>query len=101
MMGRFSPVFSRSINSVASSMMVMSAAKSVSYTPSKPSRRRAAAILPSTLVPTGIPKDSPRVARTLGAVWMMTCFWGLSMAAHTSSVSTTVVMAPVGQATMH
>ena len=40
--GSVPPFFTRSRNSVASSMMVRSAAKSVSNTPSKPSRRRAA-----------------------------------------------------------
>ena len=73
-------------NSVASSMMVRSAAKSVSNTPSKPSRRRAAASFPSTFVPMGRLNISPSPARTLGAVCTTTCFWGSPRAFHTRPV---------------
>ena len=61
-MGRVPPFFTRWMNSVASSIMVISAPKSVSKTLSKPRRRRAATILPSTLVPMGRPNSSPRAA---------------------------------------
>ena len=76
-MGSTPPFFTRCTNSVASSIMVKSAAVSVSNTSSKPRRRRAATILPSTLVPMGRPKHSPKVARTLGAVCTTTCFVGV------------------------
>ena len=82
-------------------MMVMSAAKSVSNTPSKPSRRSAATILPCTLVPMGRPNSSPRAARTLGAVCTMTWRVGSPRAAHTLSVSSRSTSAPVGQTLMH
>ena len=100
-MGRGPPSLTRWINSVASSIMVISAPKSVSKTLSKPRRRRAATILPSTLVPMGISKHSPRVARIDGAVWTMTIFSGSLMASRTFWHSSFSCSAPVGQATMH
>ena len=100
-MGSTPPVVTRSMNSLASSMMVRSAAKSVSKTLSKPRRRAAATILPCTFVPIGMPKHSPRVTRTEGAVWTMTCFEGSRIAAQTFSVSSFSARAPVGHTTMH
>ena len=82
-------------------MMVKSAAVSVSNTPSKPRRRSAATILPSTLVPMGMPKHSPKVARTLGAGCTTTCLDGSRSAAHTLAVSSFSVSAPVGHTVMH
>ena len=55
----FEPVSYTHLSSVPSSMMVTSAAVSTSKTLSKPRRLRAAIILPSTLVPIGMPKHSP------------------------------------------
>ena len=100
-MGSVPPFFTRSTNSWASSMMVRSAPKSVSYTPSNPMRRNAAAILPSTLVPMGIPKHSPRVARIEGAVLTMTFLVGSFRASHTFWVSSFSPIAPVGHTVMH
>ena len=81
--------------------MVRSAAKLVSKTLSKPSRRSAATILPSALVPMGMPKASPMVTRVAGAVWTRTTFSGSPRASQTSFVWSFSVRAPVGQATMH
>lgn len=46
--------------------MVISAAKLMSNTLSKPSARSAVTILPSTLVPIALPNSSPSAARTAG-----------------------------------
>ena len=100
-MGSTPPFFTRCTNSVASSIMVKSAAVSVSNTALKPRRRKAATILPSTLVPMGRPKHSPNVARTLGAVCTTTYFSGSFRAAHTLPVSSFSVRAPVGHTVMH
>ena len=81
--------------------MVRSALKSVSNTLSKPRRRRDAAILPSTLVPIGRPKASPRAARTAGAVCTSTCLEGSASAANTSSVKSFSRNAPVGHTAIH
>ncbi len=100
-MGRVPPFFSRSTSSLASSTMVISAARSVSKTALKPRRRRAETILPLTLVPMGRSKASPRVTRMEGAVWTTTCLWGSERARQTSLVLSFSAMAPVGQTTMH
>ena len=89
------------MNSVPSSMMVKSAAASTSNTLSKPSRRRAETILPSTLEPMGMPKHSPSVTRTEGAGPTMTCLLGSRRAARTSAVESFSASAPVGHTTMH
>ena len=95
------PSWSRWMNSVPSSMMVKSAAVSTSNTLSKPRRRRADTILPSTLEPMGIPKHSPRVTRTEGAGPTTTCLLGSWRADSTSAVESCSDRAPVGQDTMH
>ena len=101
MRGSTPPFFTRSTNSVASSMIVKSAPVSVSNTLSKPRRRSAATILPSTFVPMGMPKHSPSVARMDGAGCTTTCFDGSFSAAQTLSVSSRSVSAPVGHTVMH
>ena len=82
-------------------MMVRSAAKSVSNTLSKPRRCSAVAILPVTSEPIGMPNSSPSAARTAGAGCTTTNLSGSPSAAHTLSVSSFSVSAPVGQASMH
>ena len=101
MRGRVPPPLRRLKNSVPSSRMVKSAAVSTSNTLSKPRRRRAVTILPSTLVPMGRPKHSPRVTRMEGAGPTTTCLAGSFRAASTRAVSSFSERAPVGQATMH
>ena len=101
MRGSLPPSWMRGRNSVPSSMMVKSAALSTSKTLSKPRRRRAVTILPSTLVPMGMPKHSPSVTRTEGAGPTTTCLVGSLRASHTLGVSSFSWRAPVGQATMH
>ena len=66
----------RPSNSVPSSMMVKSAAKSVSNTLAKPSLRKAATIFPVTEVPAGRANSSPKAARTAGAVCTITVLSG-------------------------
>ena len=100
-MGSLPPFWRRSRNSVPSSMMVKSAAVSTSNTLSKPRRRRADTILPSTLVPMGISKHSPRVTRTEGAGPTTTYLLGSWRAANTSGMESCSLNAPVGQATRH
>ena len=100
MRGRVPPPLRRQ-NSVPSSRMVKSAAVSTSNTLSKPRRRRAVTILPSTLVPMGRPKHSPRVTRMEGAGPTTTCLWESFGQPHTLAVSSFSERAPVGQATMH
>ena len=89
------------MSSCDSSIIVRSAAMSVSYTPANPRCLRAVTILPLTLVPTGIPNASPRVTLMDGAVATITCLLGSARACHTLSVSSFSAMAPVGQTTMH
>ena len=84
--GRVPPFCIRLTSSWASSIMVRSAPKTVSKTLLKPILLRAATIFPSTLVPIGRPKASPRPTRTAGAVWTMTVFSGSERAAQTASV---------------
>ena len=72
-------------NSVPSSIIVTSAAKSVSKTASKPNFFKAFVILPVTCVPTGKPKVSPKATRTEGAVLIITCFLGSPIASQISS----------------
>ncbi len=52
-------------------------------------------------VPGSRPKHSPMPARGLGAVWMTTCFCGLSIARQTSSDASFACRAPVGHRLMH
>ena len=99
--GSTPPFFTRSISSLASSMMVRSAAKSVSNTLSKPSLRSAATILPSQGEPIGRPNSSPIAARTAGAVWTSTTLSGSDSASNTSAVLSFSRSAPVGQTLMH
>ena len=82
-------------------MIVTSAAVSTSKILSKPRRRSAAASLPSTLVPIGIPKHSPSWARTLGAGPTTTVLVGSFSAAHTFGVSSRSVRAAVGHTAVH
>ena len=100
-MGRVPPFWMRSMSSCASSMMVMSAPKLVSNTLSKPSRRREAAIFPSTSVPMGRPKHSPSAARTAGAVCAMTTLSGSLSASHTFSEWVLLAQRAVGQTLTH
>ena len=81
--------------------MVRSAATSVSNTFLKPRRRSAAAILPVTEVPIGMPNSSPSAARTAGAGCTTTYFSGSDSASKTSAVSSFSVSAPVGHTAMH
>lgn len=74
--GSAPPPLRRLSSSVPSSKIVRSAPKSVSNTLSKPRRRSAAASLPVTAVPIGIPNSSPSDARTAGAGCTMTTFSG-------------------------
>ena len=103
MSGRFSFRWKRPRNSVASSMIVRSAAKFVSKTPSKPMRRSAVTSLPVTGVPIGMPKHSPIVARMAGAVWTTTCLTsrGRASASQTRSVWSFSRNAAVGQTATH
>ena len=82
-------------------MMVRSAVKLVSKTLSNPQRRSAVFNSNVKACPGSRPKHSPIAARGLGAVWMITCFSGLSIACQTSSVGSLALSAPVGQRLMH
>ena len=83
-------------------MMVKSAPKSVSKTLSKPRRRSAAASLPVTRVPMGMPNSSPSATRTAGAGCTTTCLVGIVQGVpNILSVSSFSCSAPTGQATMH
>ena len=73
-------------------MIVRSAAKPVSKTRSKPRRRSAAVIAPSTSVPGGRPNSSPRVTETAGACCTTTNFSGSCRAS-----STSLIVALLGQ----
>ena len=88
-------------SSVPSSIIVRSAAKSVSNTLSKPRVRNAETILPVTRVPGSIPNSSPRAARTAGAVCTITVFVGSERALITFPVSSNGVRAPVGHTATH
>ena len=94
-------LYSLRISSVPSSMIVRSAVKLVSKTLSNPQRRRAVFISQVMGMPGSRPNSSPMLARGLGAVCMMTCLVGSSMAAQTSSVGSFARSAPVGQRLMH
>ena len=100
-MGSLPPFLMRSTSSVPSSMMVRSAAKSVSKTCLKPMRRRAAASLPVTLAPGASPKNSPRETRMAGAAWATRTFLPSCMVPMTRSMSETSCSAPIGQASTH
>ena len=99
--GSTPPFLMRLSSSVASSMMVRSAPKSVSNTLSKPRRLRAWVILPVTRVPIGMPNSSPSATRTAGAGCTTTNFSGSESASQTLSVSSFSRSAPTGQATTH
>ena len=99
--GSTPPFWMRPSSSVASSMMVRSAPKSVSNTLSKPRRRSACVILPVTRVPMGRPNSSPSATRTAGAGCTTTNFSGSESASQTLSVSSRSRSAPTGQALMH
>ena len=94
-------LFKRPSNSVPSSIMVRSAAKSVSNTYLKPSWRSAAAIFPVTKVPGSSPNSSPKAARTEGAVCTTTVLVGSLNARSTWLVWSTSVKAPVGHTETH
>ena len=81
-MGNGPPFFSRRKNSSASSMVVISAPKLVSYTSSTPMSFSAVVILSMTFTPAGMPKASPTATRTAGAICTTTRFFGSWMAAH-------------------
>ena len=91
----------RSMSSFASSMMVRSAVTFILKTFTSPSMRIAWTILLSTCVPGGLPKLSPRVAATDGAVKKTTCLLGSLMAFQTSCVLFLVYSAPTGHTTIH
>ena len=90
-----------SISSFASSIIVRSAVTSILNTLSTPRRRIAATILPSTFVPIGILKLSPKVARIDGAVKKITFLLGSEIAFQTSSILLFSFNAPTGHATIH
>ena len=96
-----SPAARRPRNSVASSTTVRSAPKAVSYTASKPSMRRAAAMRPVVMVPAERPKRSPRATRTAGATWATTLAPGSSISFQTASTCERGTMAAVGQMAAH
>ena len=99
--GRFSPDSRRSSNSLDSSITVRSAPKLVSYTSSKPIRRRAATRRPSTFSPFLMPNLSPIATLTAGAICTTTrTFLSLS-ARHTGSTFCLIVIAPVGHTARH
>ena len=101
-MGSTPPFLMRSSSSVPSSMMVRSAPKSVSKTLSKPSRRSAAASLPVTRVPMGMPNSSPSATRTAGAGCTTTCLVGIAPGRpKPPRVLSFSCSAPTGQAMMH
>ena len=100
--GRVPPFFILSTSSLASSIIVRSAVKSMlNAVTLVPRRLIAAAILPSTFVPIGMSKLSPRVAFIEGAVKKSTFFVGSAIASHTLSSLLFSVRAPTGQLTTH
>ena len=92
---------SLSRSSEASSMIVRSAAKSVSKTLSNPNFLRAATIFPVTFVPGGISNSSPSAALTAGAVCTITFFLEWANAERTSHVASLSTNAPVGHTATH
>ena len=88
-------------SSDASSIIVKSAAKSVSNTLSKPNFLNAATILPVTDVPGTNPNSSPNAALTAGAVWTITVFVGSANFDRTSHVASLSTNAPVGHTATH
>ena len=86
-MGSVPPLFTLSTSSVASSIIVRSAVISILKHCTLPSCFIAVTILPSTLVPTGRPNASPRVARTEGAVKNTTFLVSSTIAPHTSATA--------------
>ncbi len=93
-------VMTRVTNSLASSVIVKSAAKSVSKTFWKPKRLRAATIFPSAFVPILSPNSSPKAARTAGAVSAIMILPSLR-ALSNLSISLCSIKAPVGQTSVH
>ena len=91
----------RSMSSLASSMIVRSAAKFVSSTKSAPSLRSSATILPSTKLPSGRPKASPSAARTEGDVEKITIFSGSAMQSFTAAHSLRMRIESTGQTAAH
>ena len=53
------------------------------------------------LFPFGSPNASPAATRTAGAICAITLVSGSSSASHTASISERMVIAPVGQTTLH
>ena len=88
-MGSFSPFLILFTSSVPSSMIVRSAAKSVSKTWRNPMRRSAAATFPVTFVPAGRPKKSPRETRMAGATCATMYFFPSCMVIMTFSTART------------
>ena len=99
--GSFPPFFILPTSSVTSSMIVRSAAVSVSNTFLKPRRLSAAIMLLVHLVPIGIPNSSPSAALTAGAVCTTTWMSLLCSASQTRSVSSRSLSAPTGQTLIH
>ncbi len=91
----------RFTSSVPSSMIVRSAAKSVSKTCLNPTRRRAAATRPVTFAPGSMPKKSPSDTRMAGAAWATTNFFFSCSTCITRSTTRTSCSAPVGHASVH
>ena len=89
------------ISSVPSSIIVRSAAKFVSNTLSNPILLTAVFNSPVNDFPGSCPNISPIAARGEGAVCIITCFVGSSMASHISSDGSFASNAPVGQRFIH
>ncbi len=94
-------VFSLSISSVPSSIIVRSAVNCVSNTASNPSIFKAVASLPVTDVPAGIPNSSPMAARTAGATCTTTCRLGSLIKSATFCHSSFSWIAPTGHILAH
>ena len=62
---------------------------------------RAAAILPVTMLPAGMPNSSPRATRTAGATWTQVLTSGLAMSRRILPVWSTSERAPTGQTATH
>ncbi len=99
--GNVPPLSKRVKSSVPSSIMVRSAAKSVSKTLSKPRRLRPSTSSPTKGVPGSRPNSSPMVVRIAGATCTTTCLSGSARARHTLAVLSFSDKAPVGQTSTH
>ena len=61
----------------------------------------AAAILPVTMLPAGMPNSSPRATRTAGATWTQVFTFGFAMSRRILPVLSTSARAPVGHTATH